>query len=98
MLGLLLLVLVLWIALGLDRSRRYRLNDQAFDVAGRHRHCAVPRHRRRRRDGTPLTSLIKPADRPVPYRARSVRRGVWRDSFVPASFQERRGTAQEAMG
>ncbi len=46
MLGLLLLALVLWIALGLDRSRRYRLHDRGRDVAVRHRRRAVA-HRRR---------------------------------------------------
>ena len=51
MLGLLLLVLVLWIALGLDRSRRHRLHDPRPAAGGQHRHRAVPYRRHLRRDG-----------------------------------------------
>lgn len=59
MLGLLLLALVLWIALGLDRCRRYRLHDQGPDVAGHHRHRAVPHHRHLRRNGVIPAPLIR---------------------------------------
>lgn len=62
MLGLLLLALVLWIALGLDRSRRHRLHDQRPGLAGRQRHRAVPHHRRLRRNGATPAPLTKPVD------------------------------------
>lgn len=97
MLGLLLLALVLWIALGLDRPRRRRLYDQRSDLAGRHRHRTVPQHRRLRRDGASPVPLTKPVDRPAPDRTNRVRREAWRDSLIPA-FRERHGTGQEAMG
>lgn len=58
MLGLLLLAVVLWIALGLDRSRRRRLYDRGRDLAGHHRHRAVPHHRRLRRDRATPSPLI----------------------------------------
>lgn len=57
MLGLLLLALVLWFALGLDRSRRCRLHDLRSGVAGHHRHRAGPHHRRVRRDAPAFPGL-----------------------------------------
>ena len=65
MLGLLLLAFVLWVALGLDRSRRHRLHDHRSDLAGHHRHRAVPHHRRLRRNGVTPAPLTNPVDRPV---------------------------------
>jgi hypothetical protein len=65
MLGLLLLALVLWVALGLDRSRRHRLRDQRSDLAGHHRHRAAPSHRRLRRNGATPAPLTQPVDRTV---------------------------------
>jgi hypothetical protein len=99
-LGLLLLALVLWIALGLDRSRRHRLHDQRHNLpnlAGHHRHRAVPHHRRLRRNGAVSAPLTKPVDRQVFLAEVVIRRGVWQDSLT-LSFQERRGTGQEPWG
>lgn len=61
MLELLLLVLVLWIALGLDRPRRYRPAEQEAGSPGRHRLRAVPDHRRRRLNGASLALVRRPA-------------------------------------
>jgi hypothetical protein len=96
-LGLLLLALVLWIALGLDRSRRHRLHDQGPILAGPHRHRAAPRHRRLRRGGVSRAPLTQPVCRPVFQGGSRVRRGAWQDSLIPA-FRERFGTEQRAMG
>jgi hypothetical protein len=60
MLGLLLLVLVLWIALGLDRSRRYRLHDRKPDTAVRHQRRAVSHHRHHRHDRTLVLATQRP--------------------------------------
>lgn len=59
MLGLLLLALVLWIALGLDRSCRHRLHDQGPQSAGRHRYRAVPHQRGLRRERATPAPLIR---------------------------------------
>jgi hypothetical protein len=59
MLGLLLLALVLWIALGLDRSCRHRLHDPGPHSAGRHRYRAVHHQRGLRRQKATPTPLIR---------------------------------------